>query len=93
MRLDGVALRDQRKEGRGIASMDGRLVGAVAALLAEVSVVCQNKKKFIAFHKILLCTFFLKEWKSPATTRNYFPVESIPLALACLSLLSLLLAR
>ena len=90
MRLDGVALRDQRKEGRGIASMDGRLVGAVAALLAEVSVVCQNKKKFIAFHKILLCTFF---WKSPATTRNYFPVESITLALACLSLLSLLLAR
>lgn len=86
MRLDGVALRDQRKEGRGIASMDGRLVGAVAALLAEVSVVCQNKKKFIAF-------FFLKEWKSPATTRNYFPVESITLALACLSLLSLLLAR
>lgn len=54
MRLDGVALRDQRKEGRGIASMDGRLVGAVAALLAEVSVVCRNKKKVIAFYKILL---------------------------------------
>ena len=46
-------MRDQWQEGRGIASMDGRLVGAVAALLAEVSVVCR-KKKFIALHKILL---------------------------------------
>ena len=53
--MDGVALRDQRKEGRGIASMDGRLVGAVAALLAEVSVVCRNKKKI---HSISYSTLY-----------------------------------